>query len=114
MALALQAVLNVLNAALSILFVAGFGWGVSGVAWASTLALWLHLVPGTAIILWIIRSRTGVSVPLALILAPAALRRLLGINRDIFLRTLALLAGFAWFNEMSLREGTSVMEKASV
>jgi len=109
MALALQAALNVLNAGLSILFVAGLGWGVPGVAWASTLALWLHLLPGVAIVWWILRTRTAISVPSALIFAPAALRRLLGVNRDIFLRTLALLAGFAWFNEMSLREGTSVM-----
>lgn len=109
MALALQAVLNVINAGLSILFVAGFGWGVAGVAWASTLALWLHLLPGIAIVAWILRSRIAASVPLVLILAPAAIRRLLGVNRDIFLRTLALLAGFAWFNEASLREGTEVM-----
>lgn len=109
MALALQIVLNLFNAGLSILFVAGFGWGVAGVAFASTLALWLHLLPGILIIVWILRKRASAAVPMALILAPAALRRLLGVNRDIFLRTLALLAGFAWFNEMSLREGTQVM-----
>jgi MATE family multidrug resistance protein len=56
-----------------------------------------------------LRSRIATAVPLALILAPAAIRRLLGVNRDIFLRTLALLAGFAWFNEASLREGTEMM-----
>lgn len=109
MALALQVVLNLLNAGLSILFVAGFGWGVSGVALASTLALWLHLLAGAVIIWQVLRTRRQAQAPLALILAPAALRRLFGVNRDIFLRTLALLAGFAWFNEMSLREGTDVM-----
>lgn len=109
LALALQAALNLINAGASILFVAGFGWGVAGVAWASTLALWLHLLPGIAIVVWILRGRIAVAVPLALILTPAAIRRLLGVNRDIFLRTLALLAGFAWFNEASLREGTDVM-----
>lgn len=109
MALALQAALNILNAGFSILFVAGFGWGIAGVAWASTLALWLHLLPGILIVGWILRGRVAASVPIALVLAPAAIRRLLGVNRDIFLRTLALLAGFAWFNEASLREGTQTM-----
>ena len=41
--------------------------------------------------------------------AAAPLKRLLSVNRDIFLRTVALIAGFYWFNEASLREGPAVL-----
>lgn len=109
LALWLQAILNIINAGLSILFVIGLGWGVAGVGWASTLALWLHLIAGAGLVFLVLKDRPPAALTRALVLAPQAMARLFAVNRDIFLRTLALLAGFAWFNEASLREGTNVM-----
>jgi len=106
-ALVLQAVLNLSNAALSVLFVVELDMGVAGVGLGSALAQWLHLACALPVIVLIWRARgAGDTAPL---LDARALRRLLGVNRDIFLRTIALLAGFYWFNEASLREGADVL-----
>ena len=106
-ALILQAVLNVLNAGLSVLFVLGFDWGVAGVGAASAAAQWLHLLAAAVLIAMILRQRG--EAPASRLFDPTAIRRLFSVNRDIFLRTLALLAGFTWFNIVSLREGADVM-----
>lgn len=108
-ALLLQVALNLANVTLSIYFVYGLGWGVSGVAAASALALWLHLAAAIWIIARVLRTRPRVATSAAMLFEPTAVLRLLAVNRDIFLRTLALLAGFAWFNEASLREGADVL-----
>lgn len=106
-ALILQIALNLANIALSLWFVLGLDWGVAGVGAASALAQWLHL--GAAAILLapvLIRRRQP---DRAQLLDRREAVRLLVVNRDIFLRTLALLAGFYWFNEASLREGADVL-----
>jgi len=106
-ALVLQIALNLANAGLSIAFVYGLDWGVAGVGAASALAQWLHLALAALILAGALKSRApGRSAPL---LDRAALLRLFSVNRDIFLRTLSLLAGFYWFNEASLREGAEML-----
>lgn len=107
MALALQAALNIANAGLSIWFVAGLGWGVAGVGAASAAAQWIHLAAAGAIVLLVLRPRPAAR--LAYLFAGEPIARLLSVNRDIFLRTVALIAGFYWFNEASLREGADVL-----
>ncbi|PWE18864.1 MATE family efflux transporter [Marinicauda salina] len=106
-ALALQIALNVVNAGLSILFVYGLDMGVSGVAAASASAQWIHLAAAGLIVAAVFRRRAPAR--LRHLLAPEALKRLFAVNRDIFLRTIALIAGFYWFNEASLREGAEVL-----
>lgn len=106
-ALALQLVLNLSNAGLSVWFVAGLDMGVAGVGLGSALAQWLHILVA-APILWLILRARG-PAPAGTVFDPAGLRRLFAVNRDIFLRTAALLTGFFWFNEASLREGADVL-----
>ena len=106
-ALVLQIALNLANIALSLWFVLGLDWGVAGVGAASALAQWLHLAAGAALIAPVLSRRARPA--LAQVLKRSALVRLLAVNRDIFLRTLALLGGFYWFNEASLREGPDVL-----
>lgn len=107
MALALQAALNIANAGLSLLFVAGFGWGVAGVGAASAAAQWIHLAAAGLIVLIVLKPRPAAR--LSFLFAGEPIARLLSVNRDIFLRTIALIAGFYWFNEASLREGADVL-----
>lgn len=108
--LLLQLVLNLCNVVLSIWFVYGLDWGVSGLAAASALALWLHLAAAWWIVARLLRNRPRAEPGhRAGLFDRAGTLRLLAVNRDIFLRTLALLAGFAWFNEASLREGAAVL-----
>ena len=106
-ALALQAFLNLVNVALSILFVVQFEWGVAGVAAASAASQWLALFAAALIVWRVMRARRQARP--SRVLEPRALRRLFAVNRDIFLRTLALLAGMWWFNEASLREGEMIL-----
>jgi len=106
-ALALQIALNLTNAALSLWFVLGLDMGVAGVGLASNLAQWVQLAAGAVIALGVLRARSRPAR--AQLLDTGRLVRLFAVNRDIFLRTLALLAGFYWFNEASLREGADVL-----
>jgi MATE family multidrug resistance protein len=106
-ALVLQVALNLANIALSVWFVLGLDLGVASVGAASALAQWLHLLAAAALIAPVLLKRTRPN--LASVFERKALLRLLSVNRDIFLRTLALLAGFYWFNEASLRLGPQVL-----
>ena len=105
--LAIQTLFAGLNVALSVWFVLGLGHGVAGVAWASVLA---EIVT------------VGIQVPLIMALAPLHLRpswvrtfdrrgfsRLLGVNRDIMIRSFSLLFAFAFFTRQSAGYGEVVL-----
>jgi MATE family multidrug resistance protein len=108
LALLLQVLINAANAAAAFLFVYGFGWGIAGIGGATALADWVGLALGAAL-LW--RQRTRGLPPLVWreLLAPAALARLVRVNRDIFIRTLCLLSAFAWFAHLGAGEGDVIL-----
>jgi len=94
--LLLQVVLNGINIGLDLLFVLVFDWGVAGVAWSTVIAAYLALVVGIAIV----RHETGGRLTdwrKLQLFDTAKLRRLLKINADIFVRTLALMVCFNYF-----------------
>jgi putative MATE family efflux protein len=78
---------NVLNLALEVLFVYGFGWGIEGSAWGTALA---QTCMGVGFV-WLIVRRVGRAD-----LAPALqlARRLLSVGKFIFARTTALIGAF--------------------
>ncbi len=83
--LALQVWMNGLNILLDVVFVLGLGWGVEGVAIATFLAEWTGLALG----LWLCRAglrRLG----LPAILDPLRIKRMISVNGDILIRTVAL------------------------
>lgn len=92
----LQLLLNGVNVVLDLLFVIGFDWGVPGVAAATLIAEIVALVAGIAIVMVIARGLEG-RFRLDLLRDGAAFLRLLAVNRDIFIRTLCLVGGFAYF-----------------
>lgn len=106
-ALVLQLVMNLANVMLDIGFVWGFGWGARGVAAGTAMAEWIALASGIAIAVRVggwpmfvrLRHYPG-------LFARAALRRLVSVNLDIMIRTLALLFLFAWFTNGGARLGT--------
>jgi MATE family multidrug resistance protein len=108
LALLLQVLINAANAAAAFLFVYGFGWGIAGIGGATACADWIGLAFGAAL-LW--RLRTPGLVPLVwrALLEPAALTRLVRVNRDIFIRTLCLLSAFAWFAHLGAGEGDVIL-----
>lgn len=101
--LALQIVLNGVNVVLSLVLVLSLGLGVTGVGWASFAA-----EAGTTLIGAIVIARLtgGADWPrLAHILERAGFRRMIAVNRDIMIRSFALLFAFGFFTAQSARGG---------
>lgn len=97
--LALQVVLNGTNAALDAMFVSALDWGPAGIGAGTALAEWTAFLVGS----WLVRRS---------LVAPEGLwdggrwMALLLVNRDVMIRTLALLAAFAWFVNAGTRLGS--------
>lgn len=111
LALAMQAGLNLVNAALAILFVTGLGWGLPGAAWATLAAEALTTIAG---LIGLRALGWRFDAPRAAIFDSAAMRRLLAMNRDIMIRTAALLLGFGAFTAVGARMGDVTMAANAV
>lgn len=112
-ALLLQVLLNGVNAALCVLLVLVLHRGVAGVALAATLAEYAACAAG----LWIVRRMIradGLGEDTARLFDPAAFRRLVAINGDIFVRTLCLMAAFGWLTRQGARMGDTTLAANSV
>ncbi len=100
--LVLQVVLNGVNAMLDAWFVAGLGLGPAGIGAGTAIAEWVALGLGVLLVLGEFRladrARTA---------DRARIRALLAANRDIMIRTLALLFAFAWFTNSAAKVGTA-------
>src|SRR5690606_24755232 len=111
--LVLQLLLNVTNIVLDALFVLGFGWDVRGVALGTLVAEMVAASVGLAIA-WRETRRLGGTASLARLLDAARLKRMLAVNVDIMVRTLALLSVFVWFNAESARQGDVILAANAV
>ncbi|PSC06796.1 MATE family efflux transporter [Alsobacter soli] len=101
--LVVQVGLNLTKVAATLLFVSGLRWGVAGAAFATLVAEALGLAGG----IWVLR-RAGAlprGVSWTEIMDAAALRRMLAVNRDVAIRTVALLSAFAFFTSQGARAG---------
>ncbi|WP_372866717.1 MATE family efflux transporter [Pseudomonas sp.] len=106
--LAILLTTNLLNVALDLLFVLGLNWGVAGAAWASVIAEWSGALLGVCLARQALRAYAGqIDWP--------ALRRwlnwrpLLAVNRDIFIRTLALQLVFFLITVQGSRLGDATV-----
>lgn len=101
--MALQTLLNVLNAALAWHWVIGLGWGVSGVAIASLVAEGVTAFAGLCLIL--ARTERALwSLP-----DKAAFRRAFMVNGDMMIRSFALLIGLSFFTRQSGMLGIEIL-----
>ena len=112
-ALALLLTVNGINIVLDLVLVLGFDLAVAGVAWATVAADYAGLILGAAVTARLAR-RHGGHWHVRLLLDAAAMRRFLGINRDIFLRTLFVITAFALFTTLSARQGDVVLAANAV
>ena len=112
-ALALLLTVNGINIVLDLVLVLGFGLAVAGVAWATVAADYAGLILGAAVTARLAQ-RHGGHWRAGLVLDAAAMRRFLGINRDIFLRTLFVITAFALFTTLSARQGDVVLAANAV
>lgn len=107
-ALVLQIILNLANIALDSWFVWGLHCGARGVGLGTATAEWLALVAGTFMVIRVLPSGAAqrIAANWSRILDRTALTRLFAVNADIMIRTVALLAMFAWFTNAGARLGT--------
>lgn len=99
----LQIGINIVNILLCMLFTLGLGWGVAGTAWATTLAETGGVLAGLAIVAAHFDGSFG--VPSALVFDRAKFVRMAAVNRDIMLRTFALLTAFVFFGRQGAKAG---------
>ncbi|HLJ64338.1 MAG TPA: MATE family efflux transporter [Stellaceae bacterium] len=103
-ALGLQLLINGVNAVLALFFVIGLGWGVAGIAGATALADGIGLAVGLSVVCRPLERET-VTLTWRELIEPQSLGQFMAINRDIFVRTLCLLAAFALFTLEGARQG---------
>jgi len=107
-ALITQVYMNGVNAVLDVWFVLGLGWGVAGVAWATVIG------ESTAVLLGLFLARRhlnrmGGRFERASILQAAPLKHMLGVNRDIFIRSTCLQAVFVILTSIGARMGDTIL-----
>tara|TARA_R110000787_G_scaffold4726_24_gene18009 strand:+ start:15132 stop:16436 length:1305 start_codon:yes stop_codon:yes gene_type:complete len=100
--LAFQIVMNGVNVILDVWFVAGLELGPAGIGAGTAIAEWTALGVGLVIV------RNGFRSP-ARLLDSVKLYALFSANRDIMIRTLALVFCFGWF----VRSGTLISTAAT-
>ncbi len=111
--LLLQLVMNGLNIALDIVFVMGLAWGVEGVAGATVIAEYVAVGLGLVLASRRLAAMGGGQAG-ARILDGPRIRRMIVVNRDIFIRTLCLIFAFAWFTDRSAVLGDSTLAANAV
>lgn len=106
--LAILLTTNLINVSLDLLFVLGLDWGVPGAAWASVIAEWSGALLG----LWLARGalqRFPGQLDRTALKRWANWRPLLAVNRDIFIRTLALQLVFFLITVQGTRLGDATV-----
>lgn len=111
--LAQQVVINGLNALLDVWLVFGLGMDVEGVAWAAVIGQAVGLVVGLALARRMLR-RIGGRFERRRILDLSRIRAMMAVNRDIFIRTVCLLTGTAFFMDRSASLGEVVLAANAV
>lgn len=108
LALVVQVFINLVNIGAVLLYVYRFDWGVAGIG-AATATADIAGFALSALLLWQLRER-GLPLPKRReLLDRAALQRLVALNRDIFIRTLCLLAAFGWFTHLGAKQGDATL-----
>ncbi|WP_271078203.1 MATE family efflux transporter [Aurantiacibacter sp. MUD61] len=111
-ALALQIVMNLANIALDIWFVWGLEMGAYGVGLGTACAEWIALVLGIIIVGRVAGTNVlslARTIPRPLLLDRERLLQLFAVNRDIMIRTIALLILFTWFANAGARIGAEAL-----
>lgn len=107
-ALAAQVFINVVNMIAVLLYVYDLHWGIAGIGAATATADACGFAFGSAV-LWWLRPRGLPPLQWTALLEPQAIKRLVVINRDIFLRTMCLLGSFGWFAHLGAKQGDAIL-----
>ena len=111
-ALALQILINATNMAATATLVLGFDFGVAGAAIAAVVAEGIGFGAG-AVVAW--RGLGGrLDIDRRTLFDLAKLARMLTVNRDIFIRTVALVTAFVFFTAQGARAGDETLAANAV
>ncbi|QWG25828.1 MATE family efflux transporter [Bradyrhizobium sediminis] len=103
LALGVQIAINLINMAATLLLVLTLDLGIAGAAMAALIAEALGLLIGVAIAHHLAQDHLPLS--LATLFDRDKLMRMLAVNRDIMIRTAALIAAFLFFTAQGARSG---------
>jgi MATE family multidrug resistance protein len=103
LALATQIAINVVNAAATVLLVLVLNAGIAGAAIAAVIAEAAGLLLGVLIASRLARAK--LAIDRATLFERAKLMRMLAVNRDILIRTAALITAFLFFTAQGARAG---------
>ncbi len=106
--MAMLIVTNLVNIALNLLFVFAFGWGVAGIALASVLGALCGLVIGLGRLPAMLARHPGIW-PGRRLWVWQGWRKLMAVNRDIMLRSIALQGVFFAMTTLGARLGDTVV-----
>ncbi|WP_348749047.1 MATE family efflux transporter [Pseudomonas rhodesiae] len=106
--LAILLTTNLVNIALNLWFVLGLEWGVAGSARASVIAEWTGALLGLALTQKALRAHPG-HIAWAALKRWQSWRPLLAVNRDIFIRSLALQSVFFMITVQGARLGDATV-----
>lgn len=110
--LAVQLLLNGLNAVLDVCLAGVLDLGARGIGLGTAIAEWTTCLVAAAVVWRVLRARHHDGepfLPWARIGDRARLRRTLAANGDIMLRTLCLLGGFGWFARQGAALGDATL-----
>ncbi|MGA1285098.1 MAG: MATE family efflux transporter [Prochlorothrix sp.] len=113
--LLLSALANGGNGVLDYAFVVVLGWGSGGAGWATTVSQYLTLIIG---LIWVFQRGIGVfwadRAFWQQVREPAAIARAFALNRDIVIRTFALVSVFALFVNFSAIIGAKTNQETDL
>ncbi len=112
LALAIQIAINLINVAATVALVIGRDAGIEGAAVAAVLGETIGLALGIVIARTIMHQ--PLNVPRAVLLDPARLWRMLTVNRDVLIRTAALITAFLFFIAQGARAGDVILAANAV
>lgn len=104
---------NLLNVGLNILFVYGLNLKSDGVAWGTLLAQYLGLFVAI-ILLWKYYGKLFKHLKKQIIFSSLEIKRFFIVNRDIFIRTISLLAVFTFFTSQSASTDDNILAANSI
>ena len=106
--LAVQLLLNGLNAGLDVWFAGYLGMGARGIGVGTAIAEWSTCAVALVVVWKVLQQRRGDDAPFLSwerIADGQRIRQSLAANRDILIRTLCMLFAFAWFANAGARFG---------
>jgi len=112
LALLIQIAINVVNMAATVALVIALDAGIAGAAVAAVLAEAAGLVLGVLVARYL--THEPFNVPRAALLDRTQLLRMLSVNRDIMIRTAALIAALLFFTAQGARSGDVILAANAV